>query len=666
MTQITHEAAIDIMTKLIITGPDDEDNTKPSVEDQSDSNNEIKEKKMDNLAVNTIDNNNGNKSEKEEAEKLEAFDYNLIAINMVQFQIEYHLSNDNLALDNFLLAKMHQDPEYWVSLKVIANLTKIKEITEDINIILAAIRNSEVLILNENETKIKRKDYIPPKPKHHKNMRRTVFVYGLSETDDQQEITKLCKDHGNLRAIVFDNGSKFILDPENITESDLEEIDRNVAVQIMTKKLGPRAVRSNSAAYGDILSPSQSHAWLDMEQKRVSTELDINKLESPSMGSLNIPDSAKAPSSPVFVHPIPNPNGDPLDFSHLRTCFVIFQSQSQANNFIKSRAKMNDGIRALHQYEYIKYQKRASMNHARGISPLMSPASIGLTLNSPTYSILGSTRNKHHNQQKRDSAESAKSAESAESAFQFDQYQQPPLLQQQYQSMNFVEDAARGAMEYYLANFTAGTPMLIVPANVADVMAQTFTNRLNTAPHSQQYRNKRNNRNLKDWYRNSHSNNHNQRNSWKGDNNYRNSRHSYKNKKNSHYNYNGHQTWSHGQQRNSNDYHNGRFDFEVNHNYKMRGSRNSYNNRHYGGSQTMKYRDMRKSWRNTANHNHNESGRFPPSPSPNYFRTGKNGNGAIKVETNVPRYVLKHQSPAITPNISCISAPNDQQQRASL
>ena len=33
------------------------------------------------------------------------------------------------------------------------------------------------------------------------------------------------------------------------------------------------------------------------------------------MGSLNIPDSAKAPSSPVFVHPIPNPNGDPLDFS---------------------------------------------------------------------------------------------------------------------------------------------------------------------------------------------------------------------------------------------------------------------------------------------------------------------------------------------------------------
>ena len=64
---------------------------------------------------------------------------------------------------------MHQDPEYWVSLKVIANLTKIKEITEDINIILAAIRNSEVLILNENETKVKCKDYIPPKPKHHKN-----------------------------------------------------------------------------------------------------------------------------------------------------------------------------------------------------------------------------------------------------------------------------------------------------------------------------------------------------------------------------------------------------------------------------------------------------------------------------------------------------------------
>ena len=31
---------------------------------------------------------------------------------------------------------------------------------------------------------------------------------------------------------------------------------------------------------------------------------------------------------------------------------------------------------ALYQYEYIKYQKRASMNHARGISPLISPSSI--------------------------------------------------------------------------------------------------------------------------------------------------------------------------------------------------------------------------------------------------------------------------------------------------
>ena len=39
----------------------------------------------------------------------------------------------------------------------------------------------------------------------------------------------------------FDNGSKFIFDPENIKESDLEEIDRIVAVQIMTKKLGPRS-----------------------------------------------------------------------------------------------------------------------------------------------------------------------------------------------------------------------------------------------------------------------------------------------------------------------------------------------------------------------------------------------------------------------------------------
>eukprot|EP01084_Bolivina_argentea_P237495 399130_1 len=122
----------------------------------------------------------------------------------------------------------------------------------------------------------------------------------------------------------------------------------------MTHKFGPRAIRSNSASFEHILSPNEANTYLLQEQKRISN------VETP----LNIPDMYRAPISPVFVHPIANPNGNPLDFSHLKTCNVVFSSQSQANNFVKSRGHCNDGIKALHQYEYFKYLKRESMNKA--------------------------------------------------------------------------------------------------------------------------------------------------------------------------------------------------------------------------------------------------------------------------------------------------------------
>ena len=65
---------------------------------------------------------------------LPQFNYNEIAINMVQFQVEYHFSDENLKLDNYLLSKLNDDPNYWVPIKIIASLSKISSITEDINI----------------------------------------------------------------------------------------------------------------------------------------------------------------------------------------------------------------------------------------------------------------------------------------------------------------------------------------------------------------------------------------------------------------------------------------------------------------------------------------------------------------------------------------------------
>eukprot|EP01083_Nonionella_stella_P088455 246536_1 len=402
----------------------------------------------------------------------------------------------------------------------------------------------------------------------------------------------------------------------------------------MTKKFGPRAIRSNSDNFGDAMSPTQRTAWLAMEQQRVSTDLTLDPALSPSF---HVPDNCRAPMTPVFVHPIPNPNGDPLDFSHLRTCFVIFQSQSQANNFVKSRARAMDGIKSLHQYEYIKYQKTQSMNKARGISPLISPNSIGLALNSPTYAIIGSTKHANKNKQ---------------------EYQQPyePYAQDMYPPapspmmqplpmahISNMEASAHAAMEFYLQNYNAGTPMLIVPAPVADAMAHEFSNKLNSAP-------------LRS--RNQWKSRVNERHSWNDHgNNYANS---------------GARTWSHKQRYSEGQGNYGRFDFDQrrsssNHGYNQRRSggykRNQRNGHRYGGSKTTTYRHMKASWRNAGNHE--ARGAIPPAPTPNYFKANKQGSIGVASRNYVKHYAVKdnrnkkHQSPAMTPKIASINAPHN-------
>ena len=59
-----------------------------------------------------------------------------------------------------------------------------------------------------------------------------------------------------------------------------------------------------------------------------------------------------------YAHPLRNPNGDAQDFSHLKTCFVVFESQSQATKCVKARVRAIDGMRCIHKYDYNKVAKK--------------------------------------------------------------------------------------------------------------------------------------------------------------------------------------------------------------------------------------------------------------------------------------------------------------------
>jgi len=59
-----------------------------------------------------------------------------------------------------------------------------------------------------------------------------------------------------------------------------------------------------------------------------------------------------------------------VDIENLKTAFVVFESQSQANKCVKARSRHSvDGIRTMHKYDYNKVVKRLG----KGQSPMMTP-----------------------------------------------------------------------------------------------------------------------------------------------------------------------------------------------------------------------------------------------------------------------------------------------------
>merc|ERR1712178_333034 len=59
-----------------------------------------------------------------------------------------------------------------------------------------------------------------------------------------------------------------------------------------------------------------------------------------------------------------------LNIESLKTAFVVFESQSQANKCVKARSRHSvDGIRTMHKYDYNKVVKRLG----KGQSPMMTP-----------------------------------------------------------------------------------------------------------------------------------------------------------------------------------------------------------------------------------------------------------------------------------------------------
>jgi len=208
-------------------------------------------------------------------------------LHLVRSQLEFYFSDQNLyeEMHSNLQYYMKLDPQKWVPVHVLLALPSVAKLTTEKEVVLQALRSSNLLELNSDESKCRRPNYVTPADyKVRKNLRRSVLVYGLPEQMTDEEVRGLLDMHGNILCVAFAGMD--------------EGPDCEIGSVIMKKKFND------------------------------------------------------------------------LDIDNLKTAFVVFESQSQANKCVKARSRHSiDGIRTMHKYDYNKVVKRLG----KGQSPLMTP-----------------------------------------------------------------------------------------------------------------------------------------------------------------------------------------------------------------------------------------------------------------------------------------------------
>ncbi|KAL5482245.1 hypothetical protein EMCRGX_G022546 [Ephydatia muelleri] len=105
----------------------------------------------------------------------------------IRKQVEFYFSEENLKKDSFLMKHIQRNKQGYVSLKLVSSFRKIKSLTKDWRVVLESVKRSQLLALNDDETKIRRVE--PVNRLDYSHLARTVIV--TKYTVDTPEVAAL-------------------------------------------------------------------------------------------------------------------------------------------------------------------------------------------------------------------------------------------------------------------------------------------------------------------------------------------------------------------------------------------------------------------------------------------------------------------------------------------
>ncbi|KRT80269.1 RNA binding protein [Oryctes borbonicus] len=113
--------------------------------------------------------------------------------NSVMHQMEFYFSDSNLTKDKFLLPLVQKDPD--VDIEIFLKFNKIRKLTTNIEDIVKAINNSQLLTLSEDKNKVRRNTPINMK-ENADNC--TLYVEGIKVDATHESLTSVFSEFGNV------------------------------------------------------------------------------------------------------------------------------------------------------------------------------------------------------------------------------------------------------------------------------------------------------------------------------------------------------------------------------------------------------------------------------------------------------------------------------------
>ena len=131
----------------------------------------------------------------------------------IKTQVEFYMSDENLTKDAFLLKHVRRHKEGFVNLKLITSFKKVKNITKDYRVVAESLKDSELLVMNPESTKIRRKTPLPPEL-GERNPGRTIVATELPLDEPSiEKVAEIFSKYGPISVVrIIRNGKN--LPPE--------------------------------------------------------------------------------------------------------------------------------------------------------------------------------------------------------------------------------------------------------------------------------------------------------------------------------------------------------------------------------------------------------------------------------------------------------------------